>query len=691
MNFRAGFLFVFIAFCIFLSVESGYAGQAECKIAKFSGTVEVLPPGKDTWHKAKAGETLAEGAQVKTGAKSEAYLSFGGGHSVKVSPMSLMKVSFKSSDSKPGNNLQVSRGKIHAKVSKLDSKDSFNVKTPTAVAGVRGTKFSVEVTPGNGSGPAATLTKIKGKVEVKKAKASKWVAAKDGTKAAKGDAVRSGADGTCVLAWGKGNVAIIKPMSQITVSELAGGSAGGKNELAVSTGKTLVNAKKLAGSGSSFNVKTPTAVAGVRGTKFGVSVAGGDPTRSAGVTGKLKDVKGTVEVLEKSGGAWKKATNNMAVKTGDTVRTKANGSCVVTWAKGNVVRVSPYSSIKLNQLSTTPATGGDESELYVSSGKVSVKAKKLNSGGSFTVKTPTAVAGVRGTKFSVKVEEEDSAAAGGRQPAKTEVACVEGEVAVASENGGEVSVSQGEKTGIAAGAGPTAPEQMSQQEIDEFNSEAGLDDPAYESADAGDYPEEKPGETEVRCAQGELEVTSPDGGANVTVGAGEKTTVAENGQPSAATEMTPDELNEINSAGELDDPGYLEMGSAGVDGDAPSTEIQVLEGLLEVASTDGGGGQIELAAGMKMSVDEGQAPQDPAMMSADEIDAFLSESAGIELIESGALDTEDSGRNANREDDAAADVMDIIDAALENNVLNDIVDSAQPVETFDIDVDLLFQ
>jgi hypothetical protein len=93
---------------------------------------------------------------LKTGfenkSKSNARFSWNGGK-LKVTPGTKIRLGGK-------KELLLLQGKIITTVNSLDDDETFNIRSPTAVAGVRGTQFSIEVGTGED-----TLKVIEGKVE----------------------------------------------------------------------------------------------------------------------------------------------------------------------------------------------------------------------------------------------------------------------------------------------------------------------------------------------------------------------------------------------------------------------------------------------------------------------------------------------------------------------------------------------
>jgi ferric-dicitrate binding protein FerR (iron transport regulator) len=112
----------------------------------------------------------------------------------------------------------------------------------------------------------------------------------------------------------------------------------------------------------------------------------------------LVNVKGTVKVNSTAG--WVAAAERMELREGDQVKTEGGSSAIIRMDDGSMVKVGPLSSMKVSTLSQK---GGDnKTALNISNGKAWSRVKKLTSDSDFSVKTPTAVAGVRGTYFSAE-------------------------------------------------------------------------------------------------------------------------------------------------------------------------------------------------------------------------------------------------------------------------------------------------
>jgi hypothetical protein len=126
-----------------------------------TGTVKLEVKGAVT--DAKIGDTVVEGAKISTvGSKSIAEIYIGD-HAIKVTGDS--SIAFPRLVLLNGGqvtDLSVTKGGVFSKITKkLDKNDSFTVRTPTAVAAVRGTEFMVEETDGK-----SNIACVDGKVEV---------------------------------------------------------------------------------------------------------------------------------------------------------------------------------------------------------------------------------------------------------------------------------------------------------------------------------------------------------------------------------------------------------------------------------------------------------------------------------------------------------------------------------------------
>ncbi|MBE8401259.1 lipoprotein LipL45 [Leptospira borgpetersenii] len=103
-----------------------------------------------------------------------------------------------------------------------------------------------------------------------------------------------------------------------------------------------------------------------------------------------------------------KAILGASLKTGDKVSTKDKSKVDIQFADGSAVRISENSVIDFDAL-TINSKGNSDTRLALVSGKVFAKVNKASKEDQFSVVTPTAIAGVRGTSFIVDRSKSDKA------------------------------------------------------------------------------------------------------------------------------------------------------------------------------------------------------------------------------------------------------------------------------------------
>ncbi|MCD1259088.1 FecR domain-containing protein [Paenibacillus athensensis] len=119
----------------------------------------------------------------------------------------------------------------------------------------------------------ALVSSMSGTVTVKKGGGSKTYDAYTNMSLNQGDTIYTGSGSSVVLAVGDDDAEMtIGANSEFNISDLAGKDSGKKSKLKMWAGSMWVKVKSLAGSDDEFEVETPTAVMGVRGTHFFVGV-----------------------------------------------------------------------------------------------------------------------------------------------------------------------------------------------------------------------------------------------------------------------------------------------------------------------------------------------------------------------------------------------------------------------------------
>ena len=129
---------------------------------------------------------------------------------------------------------------------------------------------------------------------------------------------------------------------------------------------------------------------------------------------KVTELIGEAHVLPKAkgepkdGAAWKKLSKGSQVSVGDAVRTKDKSRLELQLADGSRIRLGAASKVTLSE----GQLEGSERRVTVTMwvGRLWAKvAKKLGDESKFEVETANAVAGVRGTSFTVIANQDFSA------------------------------------------------------------------------------------------------------------------------------------------------------------------------------------------------------------------------------------------------------------------------------------------
>lgn len=221
-----------------------------------------------------------------------------------------------------------------------------------------------------------------------------------------------------------------------------------------------------------------------------VMVFAGSAAHAAAMNAKLTKIKGDVQYRKNASGTWQKAAEGMLLAGGAQVKCGPASEVYVGWGAGNVVKVSALSQVTIDSL-TKEASGASKSKVNLDSGKVFAKAGKMNKGSTFEVKTPSAIAGVRGTGFECS---------------ETSVSVVEGSVEVTA-GGQTIEVAEGLVTETVEGEAPGTPEAIPPETAAELQTDlqssnevstdiqADYESGALEGGEEGETKTEGEGET----------------------------------------------------------------------------------------------------------------------------------------------------------------------------------------------------
>ena len=122
--------------------------------------------------------------------------------------------------------------------------------------------------------------------------------------------------------------------------------------------------------------------------------------------GKITLPLGRVEISTDNA-TWVKAKPRQSVYEGNVIRTQAKSRCEITLTGGGKIRIGEKSELELNDAEVKPMAKSFNANLKKGNVWVSAKAafgEKKN----IAVKTPTAVAAIRGTKYRATAGDDES-------------------------------------------------------------------------------------------------------------------------------------------------------------------------------------------------------------------------------------------------------------------------------------------
>src|SRR5574339_242219 len=130
---------------LYLFLASATALAQEAVIIELDGDVQVQFNESSEWEKAAEGQALKRQSRVKTGDDGRAIIAFGEGRSNIINIDKNTNIVIE--EVKPGAVFLPS-GRVFSIIRELSQIENFEVKTPTAVAGARGTGWITEFSEG---------------------------------------------------------------------------------------------------------------------------------------------------------------------------------------------------------------------------------------------------------------------------------------------------------------------------------------------------------------------------------------------------------------------------------------------------------------------------------------------------------------------------------------------------------------
>lgn len=210
------------------------------------------------------------------------------------------------------------------------------------------------------------------------------------------------------------------------------------------------------------------------------------PAQAQKVSGVMMVVKGDIKVTV--GGKTEPAKVGRKVSAGDIIVSGPDSRAKIVMADKNVINVSPDSKIVIEKYEND---GKDKKnvELNVVYGKVraSVEQKYDGEKSKFNIKTPSAVAGVRGTDFMAGYNPQTKV---------TQVVTFSGTVAVGLPGPSgtiqnAVFVQPGEMTQASPGQAPEAPKPVPPEDLNQLSTESNAETAANSSGSKEAAPTEQ--------------------------------------------------------------------------------------------------------------------------------------------------------------------------------------------------------
>ncbi len=325
-------------------------------ITSLEGSVDLFKAGSMSSSAAVLGSEIEAGDSVRTKSASKAEITFADRSVVRLAEKTKLDVAeYRTGDDgkRISAVLNVERGKIRAIISKSSAKDSFTINTPNANGSVKGTdvvvifqKSSTAVAVLNGRYSLSNPSSPDKKVEIK-----------------------------------GGEVSVVAADNEPSSPRMMLASEKRSHEADTSVMKNEAASSDIA--------------SGKRPVAEGYSQAG----EMKAVIVKLA---GDVRIKNKGSKAWHDAKLNETVKTGDSIETRQNGKAEFKVENGNIITLQQNSNVTISKLSN--GSNGEYENLFESTGgKLRAQVEKLKGNSKFEVKTPNAVACVRGTVLFMNI------------------------------------------------------------------------------------------------------------------------------------------------------------------------------------------------------------------------------------------------------------------------------------------------
>lgn len=161
--------------------------------------------------------------------------------------------------------------------------------------------------------------------------------------------------------------------------------------------------------------------------------------------GKVKVLSFKPDVTYRHGnGNWEKPTEGMTLSSGDEIAADPDGEAELQLTDGSTIKIMPLTQIHISKVSDPKTV--TKTEILLRVGEMAAQVKKSGPIKSdFSIRSPTAVASVRGTFFTVAYDDKTGVST---------VAVKDGSVEVTPENGllKPVTITPGQEVSVSMGS-----------------------------------------------------------------------------------------------------------------------------------------------------------------------------------------------------------------------------------------------
>ncbi|MFC1503955.1 FecR domain-containing protein [Spirochaetota bacterium] len=162
-------------------------------------------------------------------------------------------------------------------------------------------------------------------------------------------------------------------------------------------------------------------------------------------------IRGDVRIQKKNSILFRKARKSDPITTGDKIRTMAGSEAVIKYRSGTVTVIKERTLLVVNSVETSKQNL--VVELNLKRGGLWNKIGKLKKDEKFNFKTPSCIAGVRGTDVGLDTDGRD-----------TDILLLKGLVEIFAQTGTKLLLKEGKKVKIKKGKDAGKPEELTKDE-----------------------------------------------------------------------------------------------------------------------------------------------------------------------------------------------------------------------------------